>query len=307
MYSDNSPLPTGNNDRHTININQLHDRLTESFRACGIRNNWVADDILISLQHCLDAANSQGTQPAFDGDQINATLIKVLQDNGFPQIAEHFNQNLLEGTLGALKDKIDRVLVESASPVQANCAPRIMQKVLSLGYPAELISPLLIREIALLETRPPKSSKDEIDGAVTSRLQGSLPFAARFVNWDWDFLQLRCAGTLFNSIRIDIYPLKLSESQNYTPFMEMLFLSEWQQIIGKAANYLKTCLATLQNTSKEKVDYISIVAHQTNQFLNLNKLHVDSPFLLELKQSLEKAFGSLIKNNPQIIIRGLQS
>ena len=182
-----------------------------------------------------------------------------------------------------------------------------MQKVLSLGYPAELISPLLIREISLLENRPPKSSSHETEDAGNSRLQGSLPFDARFVNWDWNFLKLRCAGTLFNSIRIDIHPLKLSESLSCTPFMEMVFLSEWQQIISKASNYLKTCRDTLQSTTKERVDYISIVTHQTHDFLVLNELQEGTPFLQELNQSLQKAFGSLIKNNPQIIIRGLHT
>jgi len=289
----------------SFDIDSLHDRLAESLRACGNRNIWIADDILIALSSCINNSSSSRGIWHQDIDQIHASLTKVLQDNGLPNVAKHFNRSLTAGAPGTLQKKIDDVLQTFTHPVARNSNEAIMQKLLSLGYPAEKISALLIREISLMETQKPETGQTATDNA-PHRLQDILPFQECYANWNWDFLQLRSAGVLFNSIRIEVYPLKLAQMLNFTPFMEMIFFSEWQKLIGHAAVFLENCLQNLSREHNQKIDYISIIMHDMESFTSYCELADDAPFFHDINHSLQAAFKPLLDfNNRQVKISKL--
>jgi hypothetical protein len=281
-----------------FDIDSLHDRLNESFNACGIKNSWMADDILIAVHSCMDTDDKAPITEEYL-DQLHARLIKVLQDNGFPEVATHFSRSLVNNSTGELIKKIDRELNQLGIPVQQQTLDAVLNKILSLGYPPEQISPLLIREFCRLELHSPSPLPQDED---FNQLD-FMPFEQKYVNWDWNFLSMKAAGHLFNSIRVDLYPVKLANSMQMKTFMELLFMNEWQQLLTKASSYLQSCLHHFAEISGNKIDYISVVTHDLEQMVITSDLGENPPLIKDLNQSVTVAFGDVLKQFSQVNFR----
>jgi hypothetical protein len=271
-------------------VDSLHDRLTESFKACGIQNSWMADDMLIAVHACLKV-NFNLPQTEESLDQIHASLIKALDDNGFPVVAQHFSESLQNNSLSELLKKINTELKQLSVSIPRRTTQAVLNKVLTLGYDHESISALLIREICLLEV---SSSQQEISEDNTNPLD-FIPFDAKYVNWDWDFLTMKAAGHLFNSVRVDLYPLRLARSMNMDTFIEILFMKEWLLLIEQASSYLQSCLHHFSEINDNKIDYISIVTHDLEELSESCNLGKNPPLLTDLNQSVTAAFESVLK------------
>ena len=275
-----------------FDIDQLHDQISASFKAHRIDNKWMADDILIALQNYM-AKNKFTVKSSEDLDQIHATVVKVLQDNGFMEIANHFSQNMRDSSINFLNRKIDEELRNLSLPYSQKNAGNILNKLLSLGFQTADISNLLIREICRLEINSSQDNSEIIEKISPADI---LPLGKDYVNWKWDYLQMRTAGSLFNSIRIDIHPLFLAEDLDLNVFIEMLFMEKWEKLINKASAYLETCLYHLKDVSNLQVDYISIVMHRVEKFVEYCEVGENPPLLKDMNNSLTTAFGGVIRN-----------
>ena len=111
----------------TFDINDLHDKLTSSFHACGVKNSWMADDILIAVHRGLNVDGRPLTEESLD--QLHAALIKILQDNGFPEVATHFSQSLQNNSTGELLNKILFELQNIKTAVKSNVAQKVLNKI----------------------------------------------------------------------------------------------------------------------------------------------------------------------------------
>ena len=276
-----------------FDIDTLHDRLTASFNACGIMNSWMADDILIAVHSCLNPDNKPLSEESMD--QLNASLIKILRDNGFPEVADHFCSSLQNSSVSELLKKINSEINQLNCSLPGNITQKVLNKVLSLGYPPEKISSLLIREICLLESERPR--KEEFDDPKALEF---MPFDSRYVNWDWDILSMKAAGHLFYSVRVDLHPVKLADTLEMKTFLEMMFMSEWQQMLDKAASYLQSCLLHFSEINNRNIDYISIVTHDTEKLIENCGLAKNTPFILDLNQSVKASFGSILKKFSEV-------
>ena len=272
-----------------FDIDSMHDRLTESFKACGIMNSWMADDILIAVLSCLNPHSKPLSEESLD--QLHASLIKILRDNGFPEVAEHFSRSLQNSTVGELLNRIRNELKQIARPIQKGLEQKIIHKILSMGYPPEKISRLLIREICLLESESREKPSEDASKALEF-----MPFDARYVNWDWDVLSLKAAGHLFYSVKVDLHPLKLAESLQMKTFLEMMFLHEWQKIMDQASSYLQSCLLHFEEINSRSIDYISLIIHDTEKLIEECGLAENTPFILDLNQAVKANFGDILKN-----------
>lgn len=275
-----------------FDIDLLHDQISASFKAHRIDNKWMADDILIALQNYM-SQNKFTVKSSEDLDQVHATVVKVLQDNGFPEIADHFSQNMRDSSINFLNRKIDEELRNLAKPYTRKQAANILNKILSLSYQTADISNLLIREICRLEINSSKTSSEVPEKVSPADI---LPLGKDYVNWKWDYLQMRTAGSLFNSIRIDIHPLFLAEDLELNVFIDMLFMEKWEKLINKASAYLETCLYHLKDVSNLQVDYISVVMHRVEKFVDFCELGENPPLLTDMNNSLTAAFGGVIQN-----------
>lgn len=275
-----------------FDIDKLHDQLSSSFKANGVDNKWMADDILIALQNYM-AKNNFSVQSDEDLDQIHATVVKVLQDNGFPEVGDHFLQNMRDSSISFLNRKIDEEFKSLHSSYTRRNASNVLNKILSLGYETSDLSSLLIREICRLEIKHSNEDKESSEHVKPGDI---LPFDKNYVNWKWDYLQLRTAGSLFNSIRIDIHPLFLAQDLDLPVFIEMIFMERWEKLLNSAANYLETCLYHLKDVNNMQVDYISIVLHRVDKFIEYCEVGDNPPLLTDLNNSVTSAFGGVIKN-----------
>lgn len=275
-----------------FDIDKLHDQLTASFKANGVDNKWMADDILIALQNYMKK-NNVTIQTDEDLDQIHATVVKVLQDNGFMEIADHFSQNMRDSSINFLNRKINDEFKNLHQNYTRRNTSNVLNKILSLGYQTADVSNLLIREICLLEIKSAPASNDLSEPI---RPGDILPFDKNYVNWKWDYLQIRTAGSLFNSIRIDIHPLSLARDLDLPVFIEMIFMEKWERLINSAASYLETCLFHLKEVNKMQVDYISIVLHGVETFIEFCEVGENPPLLTDINNSVTTAFGGIIKN-----------
>ncbi len=275
-----------------FDIDKLHDQLTASFKANGIENKWMADDILIALQNYM-SKNNFSVKNDEDLDQIHAMVIKVLQDNGFSEIADHFSQNMRDSSINFLNRKIVEEFKNLNSPFSRENASNVLNCLLGICYETSEISSLLIREICRLELQSCSKKNDLYENISPGDI---LPLDKKYVNWKWDYLQMRTAGSLFNSIRIDIQPLYIAQELELPVFIELVFMEKWEKLMNSAAKYLETCLYHLRDVSKQQVDYISIVVHNTENFVEYCKLGKEPPLLTDMSNSLTSAFGGVIAN-----------
>ena len=275
-----------------FDIDKLHDQLSASFKANGVDNKWMADDILIALQKYM-SQNSFAVRSDEDLDQLHAMVVKVLQDNGFMDTAEHFSNNMRDSSIHFLNRKIVEEFKNLNIPYTKANAANVLNKLLGLGYETSDISSLLTREICRLEINSSVKENDTYENVSPSDI---LPLDKKYVNWKWDYLQMRTAGSLFNSIRIDIQPLYIAQELDLPVFIELVFMEKWEKLMNSAARYLETCLYHLRDISKQQVDYISIVVHNTETFVDYCALGENPPLLTDMSNSLTAAFGSVISN-----------
>lgn len=273
-----------------FDIDKLHDQLSASFKANGVDNKWMADDILIALQNYM-SKNKFSVRSDEDLDQIHAMVVKVLQDNGFSETAEHFSQNMRDSSINFLNRKIVDEFKNLNLPFSRENAANVLNKLLNLGYETAEISSLLIREICRLELHCHSKKIAVYENVSPADI---LPLDKKYVNWKWDYLQMRTAGSLFNSIRIDIQPLYIAQELELPVFIELVFMEKWEKLMNSSAKYLETCLYHLRDVSKQQVDYISIVVHNTESFVDFCKLGERPPLLTDMSNSMTSAFGGVI-------------
>ena len=285
-----------------FDIDELHDRLSASFRACDIRNIWMVDDILIALHCGLRESNRPFCHSEEDKDQLHASLLKVLNDNGFAKVADHFRNSLHNNSLSYLEKRIEKELKTFVNSFSRRSVLLISDKITNLGYDPEIVSSLLIHEICRLESQHNKSLYvDELPPE--SRLSHLLPFAESFVGWNWDILKFKAVGNLFNSILIEVSPYELALELQMEPFMEITFMSRWQKILTDASTYLEHCLLDLEGKHLEKIDYFSIVIRDLENMSESCDVDESSPFISELYQSLQTAFDAVVKNFSNVPVR----
>jgi len=72
-----------------LDVEELRDRLTEAFRACGIQEAWVPDDLLDVLERRL-RENGGAVASLLDCDEIYRLLAESLTATGFADVAAAF-------------------------------------------------------------------------------------------------------------------------------------------------------------------------------------------------------------------------
>lgn len=292
----NSPnrilLDSNGHSSFPFDIDKLHDQLSCSFKENGVQNKWMADDILIALQNYM-MQNNFRVRSDEDLDQIHAIVIKVLQDNGFPEVADHFSQSMRDSSINYLNSKIHQEFKQLCLPFSQRHCSNVLNKLLNLGFPTAEISSLLIREICRLEIETGGKTAEKYEKA---RPGDILPLEKQYVSWNWDYLQMRTAGSLFNSIRVDICPYKMAQDMEMPVFIEMVFMSKWEKLINSASGYLESCLSHLREFGNQQVDYISIVLHDTEKLIEFCELGENTPLLADMNNSVTSAFGGVIRN-----------
>lgn len=275
-----------------FDIDHLHDQLSASLKANGIRHHSIADDIIIALQHVLSKTNFKIRSDA-DLDQIHAMLIKVLQDNGFAEVADHFAQTMRDSSVNFLMAKINHEFQQIGSTFTKANAQNVLNKLLHLGYPTAELNPLLIREICKLDLEFTNKIQEKVEDDNASE---QTILNKEYVDWNWEHLQICTTGSIFVALRIDIFPLKIAQQIDMPIFMEIIFLSYWEKLLNNVTHFLENYLQQLKSKKQKPVDYIKIVFHDQEKFNEFCQIGEKNPFPNELNKTVISAFNAIIKN-----------
>jgi hypothetical protein len=80
---------------------KLQSKIIRSFMLAGVRDIWLAEDIALAVEYALEQDSRE--DKVFAVSEINSTVIKILEDSGFPEAAESYRRGNLcaEITLNA--------------------------------------------------------------------------------------------------------------------------------------------------------------------------------------------------------------
>ena len=281
-----------------VDLHSVHDRLAASFRACGYRNLWLVDDHIIALSTWLQHSDSVDVSDS----RVRETLIRVLLENGFEDVARHFRNAGDNSSQAALRRRLEAKLRDCGIRASEEQLEKLLLKLGLLEYNPEDLSDTFLREICLLEfprcePLPPPVVEPQ------SRPFAAGLFAGAAGDWDESFLRFRAGGFLFNSVRIEIDPLALADSLAMGEFMEMIFFGHWNRLLEAAAARLEQLF---EGKDCELPDYLTIVNRNCEKLASRYKLSRTEDLFSDLEKSEQKYFGKLLKGRSGMLIKGLE-
>jgi hypothetical protein len=128
---------------------KLQSKIIHSFLLAGLRDIWLAEDIALAVEYALEQNSRE--DKVFAISEINSTVIKILEDSGFPEVAENYRRgnpnaeialNAESSTVAALLNRHLGLHGKSLDMLAA----RVIQAAARLGISAA--SPALYIELA---------------------------------------------------------------------------------------------------------------------------------------------------------------
>jgi hypothetical protein len=88
-----SSVMLSRSDGSVINFDAgaLQTEIIKSFLAAGIRDAWVAEDIVLAVEYAL--LQSSRPDNLFPLSEVNAAIIKILEETGYPEVADIYRKN----------------------------------------------------------------------------------------------------------------------------------------------------------------------------------------------------------------------
>lgn len=74
----------------TFESDKLQSNIIRSFMLAGVRDIWLAEDITLAVEYALEQDCREDNVYAIS--EINSTVIKILEDSGFPEAAESYKR-----------------------------------------------------------------------------------------------------------------------------------------------------------------------------------------------------------------------
>jgi len=202
---------------------ELRLRLENSIAACGSTESWIAGEIVLAVEYALrsGASDSDFPGPAVHASEIDDCVVRILEDSGYPKVAEHFRcSRVTSGDFGKLTpDGVEQYLAEKlqlTGPSGEELAAKVRHALAAID--AAQCSPRLVlelarhfRDTAAVSRRipvPPPAKKPDVLPAVTEE----------------SHLRVRRSDAIFPSIRAEIDLPRLFEKCPLTPPLTELSL-----------------------------------------------------------------------------------
>ena len=89
--ADNSIMLVGTDGiLNVFESDKLQSKIIHSFLLAGLRDIWLAEDIALAVECALEQNSRE--DKVFAVSEINSTVIKILEDSGFPEVAENYRR-----------------------------------------------------------------------------------------------------------------------------------------------------------------------------------------------------------------------
>lgn len=234
--------------KKTFDAEEIEARIIKSCLSAGIREAWIAEDISLAVEFSLEKLGA--AERFFALSEINATVVKVLQETGYPEVAEKFmgenalseleltvnNKNisdLLSAHLGLngsaleilsaeLLQVFSKLGIHSAAPALFLEMARHYRKA-SFSIPEKITLP----KISSNKKSPLLISRDDIRLLLSDT-------AADFL--DKGILSFNGVSRLFPSLKIDLKMQLLMRGADLTPPVTELSVLPLLSKLAEAAN-----------------------------------------------------------------------
>lgn len=262
--SENSILiinPDGS--RFNFDSEELQSKIIKSCLSAGIRDLWIAEDIVIALEYALNSGS--GAKKEYALSELNSLVIKILQMTGYPEVSEKFRSenasseieiNPEKNILSELFKKhlgLDGETLESVSSmVAADCEKLDVNKAAPLFF-VELakveIKRFSITEIheETIEIKNIAKSTRIGKDAVMSTLSGETKdFISR------GLITLHGISGLFPSLKIDFRIVKLLEGVDFAlPVTELAVFPLFHGLVEPLNEIYSAANAVFRKTNPE--------------------------------------------------------
>ena len=260
--ADNSIMLTDSNGITSVfEPERLQSRIIQSFLAAGITESYLADDISLAVEFSLQ--KSKRKDKVFTLSEINSSVVRILKDTGFPEIAAIFMRNnacsqltitpefntikqLLQKHFGINLNSIDELTGKVVSAAQhlniKNAAPELF---------IELAKHYEIEEFAGEDIEPVSLEAWEQDNrwlVSAKTLEQELAVSAR-VLIDAGVIRLTGVSGMFPSIRIFFMINEFCRFHDLIGPLTEMVLIPYLFLAGKA---IDNCVSTTDRLAAEQ-------------------------------------------------------
>lgn len=230
---------------------QIQAGIVHSFDAAGIHESWLAEDITMAVEFALSQNFSENK--LFSSSEINSTIIKILEVNGFPDAAEHyrkyhaFTEITLSPDPAALSTLLERQLALHDDTLKKTVG-KVCEAARRLGI--NYAPPSLFVEMAryFKNTTAPLPEKDMLAGKTATPLRmnnSSLgknrylvpaaeinaqlsPATKQFI--ETGIVSVKGISAISNSLLLELRLAKLASYLNFKPVItEMMMLTRFNE------------------------------------------------------------------------------
>lgn len=261
IYLSSSAVMVVNRDgtKTSFDPEELQAKLINSCIASGIKDYWLAEDISNAVESALSFQSENGI--IFSDGEVNSFILKILEDTGYPEIAENFkkNNNIIADLIMVSNETV-RKLFESRLGLKSKDLNIVSERVLNacdILHIKETEPSLLIELGRYYKTTDIK--KPNID---TLRFNGSIAKSPWVLSQDEihelisqetrffvqkNVLSISGISNLFPSLKIDIRLEPLAQLYDLKPIITELILfpcykqsaDAVYEIISKSSKILK--------------------------------------------------------------------
>jgi hypothetical protein len=250
--------------KKSFDAEEIEARIIKSCISAGIREAWIAEDISLAVEFSLEDLG--GSERFFALSEINATVVKILQETGYPEVAEKY---MLENALSELELNADKKNVSDILSTHLGVGggtldrlvTEILQALNKLGIKSA--SPALFLEMA----RHYRKSSLSLPGKITLNKQTSHRQSPWLLSKEdiksrlpGDALDLVNSGVLsfngvsrlFPSLKIDFKILNLMQTAELTPpITELSALPLLNKVAASLNEIMKIVSAEYASLSKD--------------------------------------------------------
>jgi hypothetical protein len=158
-----------NGSKYEFESDEIQSRIIKSCLSAGIKDLWIAEDISLSIEYALKTARKERKE--YTLSDINSIVVKILEETGFPDVAENFRLENTSSELEIAPDKkilselIKRHLGVSGAKLE-DIVNKIIESSISLGI--DKAAPLFFVELAKVHKKK-LFSVDEIKPVAIKR------------------------------------------------------------------------------------------------------------------------------------------
>ncbi len=259
-------LVTQDGEKKAFVPEELQAKLIDCCLASGIRDFWLAEDVSNAVENTLTYQAGKGI--IFSEQEINSFLIKMLNDIGYPEVADVFKENnkVVDQLLKVSKSTINNLLKNNLGLIDSNKLKKISQQVLEttklIGI-TEAAPPLLIelgrhykQEKIKIKTLKPiekqatrkqaswKVSRSEMISMVSDQTKDLI---------GKKIIDVVGISNMFTSLKIDIRLKRLAEENSLSPIITELFLLPY---FNSPANCINELISKVNNSLLENSEFL---------------------------------------------------